>query len=188
MQSTMKNLISYTLLFTSIFYSGLILAQGQSPSASASTSQSADSLPAEIVVTPLMNRRYLRSLISQVEEDFVERFNELNLDEKYDIDCYQYSATSTHIRKEICEPIFFRRARSNDASLAAFNMTQVTTVFHLESIQIQTDRGLRQRLGQEYVVLQEKIAGLTNSDEALKTLVKNLNELNYSLENYGKND
>lgn len=183
----MKILASYVLLLTSTFFSGLLLAQDQT-SATAAASQSSNALPAEIIVTPLMNRRNLRSLISQVEEDFIKRFNELNFDEDYDIDCYKYTKTGTHMTKEICEPNFFKDARREDGSLAGFNMAMATTLFQLEAIQVLTDNGLRQGLGQEYAIMQTKVAKLTNSDQALKTLVENLNELNHSLENYGKDD
>lgn len=185
----MKILASYVLLLTSTFCSGLSLAQNQtSVATTTAASQSSDTLPAEIIVTPLMNRRNLRSLISQVEEDFVKRFNELNLDEDYDIDCYKYTKTGTHMTKAICEPNFFKDARREDASLAVFNMASATTLFRLEAVQVLTDNGLRRGLGQEYAIMQAKVAKLTNSDQALKTLIENLNELNHSLESYGKDD
>lgn len=183
----MKTAASYLLLLTSAFCSGLLLAQDQT-SATDADSQSSNALPAEIIVTPLMNRRNLRSLISKVEEDFVKRFNELNLDEDYDIDCYKYTKTGTHMTKEICEPNFFKDARRADASVAGFNMAMATTINQLEAIQVLSDNSLRQGLGQEYTIMQTKVAKLTNSDQALKTLVENLNELNHSLQNYGKAD
>lgn len=187
----MKTLTSCVLLFSSVFCSGLLLAQNQT-SAAASASQSSNALPTEIVVTPLMNRRNLRSLISQVEEDFVKRFNELNQDDDYDVDCYSYTSTGTHLTKEICEPKFFRNARREDAQLSALNMNQLKkgtpVLAKLELVQVQSDEELALGVKQKYAVMQEKVAELTNSDQALTTLIKNLNELNYALENYGKND
>lgn len=176
------------LVFTSIFMSIAALAQDQDDKTSNAAQTAASDLPQEIIVTPYsnMNRRNIRSLISKTEREFVDRFNELNLDDDFDIDCYKYSAASTFIKQEICEPVFFREARRLDGSLAAFNMTQATNLFQLEAVQVQSDPSLRSGLSKEYAVLQNKVAALANSDEALKTLVTKLIELNYSLENYNK--
>lgn len=187
----MKTLASCTLLFASIFSSVSLMAQDQVSTAS-STSQSSNALPTEIIVTPLMNRRNLRSLISQVEEDFVKRFNELNLDDDYDVDCYSYTSTGTHLTKEICEPKFFRDSRREDAQTAAININQrkkgAPVIAVLEAVQVQSDEELALGVKEKYAIMQEKVAELTNSDEALKVLIGNLNELNYALENYDKDD
>lgn len=188
----MKALVSYALLSTSFFCSGLILAQDQSSSEAVAASQSADTLPAEIIVTPLMNRSNLRSLISKVQEDFVKRFNELNLDDDYDVDCYNYTSTGTHLTKQICEPKFFRNSRREDAQLAALNMNfekkGAPVLARLELVQVQSDEELALGVKKKYEIMQEKVAELTNSDQTLKTLIRNLNELSAALENYGKND
>lgn len=184
----MNTLASSVLLSASVFCSGLLLAQDQI----APASQSSSALPTEIIVTPRMNRRNLRSLISQVEEDFVKRFNELNLDDDYDVECYSYTSTGTHLTKAICEPRFFRDTRREDAQRAAIDMNHekkgAPILARLELLQVQSDEELALGVKQKYAVMQEKVAQLTNSDEALKILIKNLNELNYALENYGKNN
>ena len=41
--------------------------------------------PYEIVITPTVTRTDLRTMIQTVEDDFFARFNELNIDENYDI-------------------------------------------------------------------------------------------------------
>lgn len=190
----MKTIKLCGLFAASTLLSGMLFAQapeqqkGQEDQSAESSQDSANRMPQEIIVTPYsnMNRRSIRSLISKTEEEFINRFNELNLDDDFDIDCYKYSASSTFIKQEICEPNFFREARRTDGSLAAFNMAQATTIFQLEAVQVQSDRSLRSGLSKEYVVLQRKVAALANSDDALKSLVTKLIELNYSLDNYNK--
>ncbi|MFK7864332.1 MAG: hypothetical protein AB8B95_08935 [Pseudohongiellaceae bacterium] len=188
----MKTLLYFFFVNLSLLYSVLVLGQSQTVSTATGATGSIGSLPTEIIVTPLMNRRHLRSLIAKTEEDFVNRFNELNLDEKYDIDCYRYRSTRSHIRKRICEPKFFRDSRRADASLAALNINQFKAggpVWGLlELVQVQSDSQIRWGHSQDYQRMREKVVNLTNSDEALKTLIHNLNELSAGLKSYGKDD
>ena len=66
--------------------------------------QQASSLPYEVVITPTITRLNLRKLIVDVEDDFFEKFNELNLDDDYDVACYKEKITISHITTRICEP------------------------------------------------------------------------------------
>lgn len=186
----MKTALSFLLTTILIFPEFFVSVQALSPDVDGGMFESTANLPIEIVVTPLMNRRDLRNLISQVEEDFVKRFNELNIDDGFDIDCYKYKNTRSHIRKKICEPKFFRAARRQDASLAALNINQFkkngAEVPLLELVQVQSDSEMRLTNNQKYQTLQEKVADLTNSDQTLQILIHNLNELSFGLENYGK--
>lgn len=182
----MKLALTHALLLVPIFCSSPLLAQNNEKSDLLATSQSAENLPTEIVVTPLMNRRDIRSLISKVQDEFIDRFNELNLDDDFDIECYKYSPTTSHIRKDVCEPKFLRKARAVDASLAGFNLDQTVKRYQLEAVQVQTDNGIRSGLGREYITLQRKVAYLSDNDRALKILLENLNGLKDQLENYRK--
>lgn len=172
------------LQLTTLLCASSLAAQNDDHPAPAIAPQTAIILPTEIVVTPLMNRRDIRSLISKVQEEFINRFNQLNRDDDFDIECYKYSSTTSHIRKDVCEPKFLRRARAADASLAGFNLDQTVKRYQLEAVQVQTDNGIRAGLSQEYVTLQRKVNYLSENDRALKILLENLSELNYQLDNY----
>lgn len=182
----MKNSAICSLLFIFFFAPVSLLGQEQKES----SESAAGNIPSEIIVTPYsnMNRRNLRTLIAKTEEEFIERFNQLNLDDDYDIDCYRYSSSSTHIKQKICEPKFFRSARSADASLAAFNLFQATNLIQLESVQVQSDQSLRSGLQGDYRELQIKVGAFANSDTTLQDLSIKLMELNDSLKNYNKDD
>ncbi|MFK7862951.1 MAG: hypothetical protein AB8B95_01875 [Pseudohongiellaceae bacterium] len=181
----MKTLAIYALLVSLTFIPTSLSAQEKRQQTNV-----ANGVPSEIIVTPYsnMNRRSIRALISKTEEEFINRFNELNLDEDYDIDCYRYTSSSSHFKQKICEPKFFKAARSADASLATFNLLQATTVHQLESVQVQSDQSLRSGLQGKYSELQLKVRAFANSDNALQDLLIKLMDLNSSLENFNKND
>ena len=171
----MKSLISLTL------FSIILLS---SPSVSAQDASTAEStnqqtrLPYEVIVTPLVTRYNLRNLIIQAEEDFVARFNELNLDDDYDIDCYKFTPTMSHIRERICEPQFLIAERADNAGqFAAGHITFLLTT-----------NTIRRDMNRDYVILQEKFDELTSSDKNLRGIGLVLGALKNRLETLGKED
>lgn len=74
----------------------------------------------EIIVNPTLTRQRLRQLEVEVENSFFERFNELNLEDEYDILCYRIKPIGSHISKRVCEPNFVYAARSENASEVMF--------------------------------------------------------------------
>ncbi|GJM12376.1 MAG: hypothetical protein DHS20C12_07790 [Pseudohongiella sp.] len=59
-------------------------------------------LPYEVVVTPNVTMGSLKKLLVQIEDDFFSKFNELNIDDAYDVHCYEYVPTGSHIRRRVC--------------------------------------------------------------------------------------
>lgn len=76
----------------------------------------ANKLPYEIRLTPNPSLRDLRKLIIEVKDEFITRFNELNLDNDYDILCDTITLTFSHIKRRVCEPSFYVQARAENAS------------------------------------------------------------------------
>lgn len=146
-------------------------------------------LPYEIVITPNVMKRDLRKLLIQVEDDFFARFNELNLDDNYDVYCYTHTPTMSHIQKRQCEPIFMIRARGDDASIFFQELGQnpKTRFGNLATRALQlSPNGLRQEMNTDYEILQKKLEELNQSDLEFRSIGIALARLKDRLNNYGK--
>lgn len=139
-------------------------------------------IPYQITVTPNVTRGGLRKLIINVEDDFVERFNELNVDDDYDIMCRKFAPTMSHIGKRVCEPNFFIEARADNASESMFLMFQGYPIFLL------SDRALRKETARDFEILQEKVDELTRTNADLRGRGFVLTDLRNRLKNLGKED
>ena len=122
----MKTLLRLALIFP-LFAPAVVAQETRIPA----TVQSAG-LPYEVIVTPNVTKKDLRQLIQQVEEDFFARFNELNIDDDYDVICYRYTPTNSHISRRVCEPNFKIRARADNASETAFALITGAQAWVLE--------------------------------------------------------
>lgn len=151
-------------------------------------SESVANIPYEIIVTPTFKRSDIRDLISKLEEDFIDRFNELNTDDDYDVVCYNFTATNSHIRSRTCEPNFLTDARGNNASEAAFALSQAVTAQDLYEIFIFTPKMLRKEVHREYDTLRQKLEDITRSDQSLRSMALELDKLNSRLKDFGKED
>jgi len=181
----MKLILSSSMLFIISISLRVAIAQDSLPT---DDEGQKTQLPYEITVTPILQRRDIRALIVQVEEDFIQRFNELNADDDYDVICSKSAATSSHISRRTCEPNFLISARAENASLAAFNLSRAVTDVALFQIYVMTPRSLRRSVSREYKTLQSKIEEFSKSDEELKSIATRLNELNLRLNDVGKKD
>lgn len=185
-----KIIVSYFLLFPVVGFSqdrtdGDEVVGRDLQSSSRSEPQA--KMPYEIVITPTIRRSDLRGLIQLVEEDFYDKFNELNLDDAYDIICYEYVPTMSHIPKRQCEPIFMIQARGRNASEAAFALAS-KYVDQQASAFVLSPRGLRTVKGGEYEILQEKMETFNRDNEEFRSIGSVLAQLKARLENFGKDD
>ncbi|GJM12379.1 MAG: hypothetical protein DHS20C12_07820 [Pseudohongiella sp.] len=148
-------------------------------------------LPYEVVVRPNVTRGDLRNLIQGVEDDFFEKFNELNIDENYDIVCYKHTPTMSHISERVCEPLFLIRARGSNASESAFlGGSQGKDAFNQSrgSAFLDTPDIMKRVKKKDFEILQEKIEELNRSNEELRSIGSVLAQLKSRLENFGKDD
>lgn len=171
----MKPSVHTAVFLIVIFLSTLVSAQDDS--VTASTKQTVR-LPYEVVVTPNVTKGDLRKLLIEVEDDFVARFNELNIDDEYDVLCYRFTPTMSHIRRRICEPNFLIKERANNAGDFAAGYTAYL-FSHSE---------VRQEKNREYEVLQDKFDEFTTTDADLRGKAFILSELKRRLQIFGKED
>lgn len=171
---------------TSTLLSSVLLLLASVCSAQEQDAAPQSDAPYEVIVTPQLSRSDLRSLISRAQKDYVSRFNELNIDDKYDIACYRFTPTGSHIEKEVCEPVFLIRARGDDASWAMAQLGRAVNLIQFESVMVDSPDAIRRAVKEEYEVLQEKVEKLTASDSLLRSIATSLNELNERLTDFGK--
>jgi len=183
MVNPMKKLLCSTALFVSAIYcSGTI---GQSAEATA-VQASAQRLPYEVIVTPSIRRSDLRKLIIQVEEDFFEKFNELNIDERYDILCYRYIPTASHIPERVCEPYFMINSRAANVSEVVSMIMGPPGKRDRLSVPLFDPRAMRNQVAFEYDILQKKMEELNKDNLELRSIGQALATLKARLANYGK--
>lgn len=147
--------------------------------------------PYEIVVSGEVSRARLRELIVEVEEDFFARFNEINADDDYDIICYEYVPTMSHIKKRVCEPAFMLRARGLNASETTFLLGQGgvdTNNAAQQAAFAHSPRSLRTHMASDYETLQEKLEAHNRSDAEFRQIGQALADLKNRLANYGEED
>lgn len=173
----MKSSVQTTFFSIILLLSAPISASisAQEDSATVSTRQTVR-LPYEVVVTPNVTKGDLRRLLIEVEDDFVARFNELNLEDEYDILCYRFVPTMSHIKRRICEPNFLIKERANNAG--DFMAGYTTYLFSHSEV--------RQEKNREYDVLQDKFDEFTTTDADLRGKAYVLSELKRRLEIFGK--
>ena len=145
--------------------------------------KTAASMPYEIVITPRVRRADLRNLIVQVEDDFFSKFNELNMDDDYDVLCYEYVPTMSHIRERVCEPAFMIRARADNTSENTFLLGNKYTKLNAYLLQ---PKAMRKEVEPDYDILQEKMEDLTRSDSEFRDIGSVLAQLKARLKNFGK--
>lgn len=178
-----------TLFVPPLVFSSLLAAQDET---NRETSAESPRLPYEVIVTPNVTRADLRQLIIQVEEDFFAKFNELNIDEDYDVTCYKYTPTMSHITKRVCEPWFMIRARGLNASEVTFGLASGSgsTGSGFNSAQRATfampPETMRREMSDDYEVLQEKMEAFTKSNIEFRSIAEALLELKAQLENFGE--
>ena len=158
--------------------------QPATPSSSASNEK-----PYQIVITPTITRTGLRNRIAQVEEDFYKKFNELNIDDNYDIVCYKYTPTMSHISRRACEPVFMVQARGDMTSFSALLLGSPSSgAAALGLATYQNDAQLVRDKQKSYETLQELMEEFTRTNAEFRSIGEVLAELKYRLDNYGNDD
>ncbi|PCH62342.1 MAG: hypothetical protein COC19_03035 [SAR86 cluster bacterium] len=175
----MKVLISSVFSCLILLPTGFLAAQE-----TAAEQLEAQQVPYEIKVTPTFLRSDIAALIKEVEEGFIERFNELNLDDDYDVKCFRFTPTMSHISQRSCEPKFLIEGRAADASDAGFRYSHVRNLADLESISTLSGLSLRRSMHREYEIFQSKLKALISSDANLKTIAVQLDVLHSRLNNF----
>ncbi len=176
----------------SVFTSWVLLTLSVATSAqepSPTTTAEALDKPYEIVITPTISRAGLRDLIAGVEEDFFTKFNELNIEDAYDIVCYKYTPTMSHISRRVCEPIFMLKTRSDMASRVATLLGSKWVGTRTSADMFHTsDHELVKEKRDDYRILQELMEEFTQSDREFREIGEVLAQLKSRLENYNRND
>lgn len=144
-------------------------------------------LPYELEVTPTMSRANLRVMLEKVEDDFFRRFNELNLDDAYDVACYRFTPTMSHITRRVCEPFFFISARATNAGDVMDSFGICSTCARGAPVML-SRRGLRQETHGDMEVLQEKLEAFNASDPELRSIGSALARVKSQLANFGEQD
>ena len=145
------------------------------------------SLPYEVIVRPRVTRAHLRELITKVEDDFFAKFNELNIDDAYDIACYKHTPIMSHISERVCEPWFVLNTRNlNSTEVTMFLGNAGKGVAGSErSAYLLTPRALNRETSSDYEILQEKMEELTRSSPEFRSIGNALAELKARLEKFG---
>lgn len=144
--------------------------------------------PYEIVIRPTMTRLNLRELIVEVEDDFFNRYNELNTDNDYDVICYKYVPTMSHISKRVCEPVFLILARSENAAETATALARQARhpISGTVGTVLLSPKAMRKEVKPDLGILQEKLEALNATDDQLHSIGSVLANLRSRLANFGK--
>lgn len=137
----------------------------------------------EIVVTPLLDLGDLRKLHNEVEEYFFEKFNELNLDDDFDILCYRIKPAMSHISRRVCEPNFIYIARSENASDVAFFIGTPGYPPPLLS-----ERELVQNAKRKYEELLRRMEEMMKTDAEFNSIGNTLGEIKERMEGYREDE
>ncbi len=184
----MNNQLKAMLLIATLLFSAGSLAQQQSSQEQPETANK----PYQVVITGKPTRAYYRELIQDVEDDYFEKFNELNDDDTYDVYCYEYTPTMSHIRKRACEPLFMIRQRADEGAAMAFafgtagvnNSVAKVANGAIGGLYNETEATRRSIHKSDYETLVEKLEELTGSNKELAEIANVMEQLKYRLENY----
>jgi len=156
-------------MFLLLSLSGNALAQDE-PSGPVRDQAQNRNLPVEIVVTPTMRLGDLRKLVERAQDNLFARFNALNDDDDYNINCFRYATTGTHIRVRICVPKFLELAKAENASEAMFSMA--TDPYG--SPYLLSNRELESEKSREYEVLEDKMEQFAEENQQFRNAAENL--------------
>ncbi len=144
--------------------------------------------PYEVVVSGRPTRARYQELIEDVEEDFFAKFNELNIDDEYDMYCYEYTPTMSHIKRRACEPLFMIARRAKNASDAVFMISaggnSAPLASKLGGVYLESPDEMVKYEKRNYEVLVKKMEELTASNRELGEIASVMEQLKFQLENY----
>jgi hypothetical protein len=183
----MKIKLAMVLPIVALLLPSSLLAQ---QSAEAAEQQNESEKPYEVVIIGKVTRAYLRELIVDVEEDFFAKYSELNDDDAYDMYCYEYTPTMSHIKKRTCEPLFMTRRRAENGADVAFSLAGGGTFGPrhrsggLGATYLESPNEMRKNQGRHYEILIQKLEELTRTNKELGEIANVMEQLKYRLENY----
>lgn len=149
--------------------------------------------PYEMFITRQPGKANLRDLIAEVEEDFFARYNDLNPDDAYDMYCYEYTPTMSHIRKRACEPLFILQQRARNGSDLGFALGGIggkgakSLGAALSSVYLESPREMGKNMSRHYEILVENMESFTQSDRELAEIASVMEQLKFRLENFQDN-
>jgi hypothetical protein len=120
----------------------------------------------------------LRELIVQSEADTYARFNELNLDDDYDILCSRSKPTMSHITRRTCEPVFLTKERSDNHGFALFNLASRNG----NGFGVASEFQLKLMAKRDYEELQRRMEAFTSTDPEFRALMQQLLDLRAAFE------
>lgn len=166
--------LSITVLTASLFAVGFPFEasaqETDTAPASATTESEAAESPSqpieEIVVRYQRNFFKLKREIVLAEEDIFRLFNDNNSSDKMDIICKKRKHTSSHILRRVCEPVFLRGKRTQNAISARMGFVLYFNNFDLLAA-----------VGAEMDQLQAEIYGMVLTNEEYARALANYAEL-----------
>jgi len=75
----------------------------------------------------------LRAQIEDAKEALYSSYNDLNLDDELDVNCRNSDWTGTHIQEQVCWPVFFENAVSENSQDYLRGIAVLEPVAHLQS-------------------------------------------------------
>ncbi len=120
----------------------------------------------EVVVIAELNRAEVTQFIEEAEDQLYAIFNANNDDDRFDIECGDFTPTGSHIKQRVCEPRFMREARAENVTDSRF--TDQTLL---------TDTGLRADQQANYEALQGKMEELTRNNAQFREIAGILQQL-----------
>ncbi|MCI5105985.1 MAG: hypothetical protein MRY76_04675 [Pseudomonadales bacterium] len=120
----------------------------------------------EVVVIGELNRAEVTQFIEEAEDQLYAIFNANNDDDRFDIECGDFTPTGSHIKRRVCEPRFMTEARAENVTDSRF--TDQTLL---------TDTGLRADQQANYEELQEKMEELSRNNAQFREIAGILQQL-----------
>lgn len=111
----------------------------------------------EIVVTAERRTSTIRAELEQARERFFDDYNELNPNDKYDVDCRTTRWTSSQIPQEFCWPVFLERAVSENL-VGAFRGVNLFSPLPV----------IAKQHGSDYAELRSNVARIANENPEIK--------------------
>jgi len=129
--------------------------------------------PFEVYVARSSVERNLGELIAATQDEFFKRYNELNVDDDYDVYCYRYPQSSYRSTMRFCGTSNLILSRGDVISAAAFIQRQESREDTHSKPVAGVSRPMAQHgfsEGNEYEVLRLKIGNFAALDEHLREL------------------
>ncbi len=148
----------------------VVSSQGLMAQDAAPASSAAADLPREIIITPTMSLKALGQAVIQAEENLFGKFNELNDDDDYNINCFRYTHTGTHIPRRVCVPKFLVAATAENAGEVAFSFFYDP----FGSPFLLSQRAMVNETSREYEILQAKMEKFAKEDPVFRAAAQDL--------------